>query len=181
MIDRQPVLTGETVQPRPVTAEDWPALFAVASDPELWALHPARDRWREEIYRAQFEEGLASGGMLVILDRSTGAVIGSSRFDNHRPELDRVEIGWTFLARSHWGGATNLEVKRLMIDHALRHVSVVVFRVAETNLRSRRALEKIGAVLSAETDDALVAGRPVRHVVYTLHHVPTEERTRPPE
>ncbi|HEX8388644.1 MAG TPA: GNAT family N-acetyltransferase [Sphingomonas sp.] len=109
---------------------------------------------------------------LVVLDRATGAVIGSSRYDNHRPDLDRVEIGWTLLARSHWGGTVNREVKRLMIGHMLRQVSTVVFRVGEANLRSRRALEKIGAVLTDETEDAVMAGRPVRHLVYAIDRVP---------
>jgi RimJ/RimL family protein N-acetyltransferase len=172
MIDRQPVLTGDLVHLRPLRPDDWDALYAVASDAELWALHPAHDRWREDVFRRFFDEALASGGALVILDRATGAVIGSSRYANHRPDLDRVEIGWTLLARSHWGGTVNREVKRLMIGHMLRQVPTVVFRVGEANLRSRRALEKIGAVLTDETDAADVGGRRVVHVVYAIDRVP---------
>ena len=58
-----------------------------------------------------------------------------------------VEIGWTFLARSHWGGATNREVKRLMLDHAFGFVDTVVFWVGEKNFRSQGAMKKIGGVL----------------------------------
>ena len=65
-MDRQPVLTGERLALRPMEAGDWPALFAVASDPQIWAVHPAHDRWQEPVFRAYFEEGLASGGALAV-------------------------------------------------------------------------------------------------------------------
>jgi RimJ/RimL family protein N-acetyltransferase len=55
-----------------------------------------------------------------------------------------VEIGWTFLARSHWGGKYNGQMKELMLRHAFRFVERVVFLIGEHNLRSQRAVEKIG-------------------------------------
>ena len=55
-----------------------------------------------------------------------------------------IEIGWTFLARSHWGGAHNRELKRLMLAHAFKFVDNVIFFVGANNLRSQRAVEKIG-------------------------------------
>ena len=61
-------------------------------------------------------------------------------------QAGEVEIGWTFLARSHWGGLYNGEMKRLMIRHAFRFVESVVFLIGPQNLRSQRAVEKIGAV-----------------------------------
>ena len=76
-MDRQPVLAGDRLLLRPAHADDWAAVYAVASDPELWAQHPAHDRWQEPVFRAFFDAGLASGGMLVAIDRATGAVIGS--------------------------------------------------------------------------------------------------------
>jgi RimJ/RimL family protein N-acetyltransferase len=57
-----------------------------------------------------------------------------------------VEIGWTFLARSHWGGRYNGEMKTLMLRHAFRFVGTVIFVIGTRNLRSQRAVEKIGAV-----------------------------------
>lgn len=126
------------------------------------------DRYREPVFRAFFDEGLASRGALVIVDRATGRVIGSSRYYAREPGMSGIEIGWTFLARSHWGGATNAEVKQLMIGHALARVPSVEFRVGETNARSRRAMEKIGAVLTDRLEFYQQAGITVRHLIYQI-------------
>lgn len=145
VMDRQPTLVGELVRVRPLRRDDHDALFAVASDPLLWAQHPSKDRAEPEGFRRWFAAALDSGGALTVHDRTTGEVIGSSRYDHLDPGLDRVEIGWTFLARSRWGGAHNRDLKRLMVDHALASVGTVVFRVHEHNLRSQRAVAKLGA------------------------------------
>lgn len=166
--DRQPVLEGERVLLRPSTAEDWDALFAVASDPLVWEVHPAHDRWKEDVFRAYFDGGIASGGALTIIDKGTGAVIGSSRFDNWKAGADEIEIGWTYLARSHWGGAYNAEIKRLMLDHIHRFVKTVVFTVGEGNVRSRRAMEKIGGRLRPGLEHRLMAGEMKPHVIYEI-------------
>lgn len=146
-LDRQPVLEGDLVVIRPLVREDWDALYAVASDPLIWELHPAKDRWQEPVFRKFFDEALACGGGLAIVDKASGAVIGSSRYDAHDPANDEVEIGWTFLARAYWGGTYNREIKRLMLDHIHRFVGTVVFIVGRDNLRSRGAMEKIGGTL----------------------------------
>ena len=65
-MDRQPVLEGERLYLRPLTESDWPALFAVASDRELWSNHPSHDRWLEPVFRAFFDDALAKGGALAI-------------------------------------------------------------------------------------------------------------------
>jgi RimJ/RimL family protein N-acetyltransferase len=166
--DRQPVLEGERVVLRPSTPADWDALHAVASDPLVWAVHPAHDRWQEPVFRAYFDGGIASGGALTILDRASGAVIGSSRFDNWNETADEIEIGWTYLARAYWGGAYNREIKRLMLDHIHRYVGIVVFTVGEGNIRSRRAMEKIGGVLRPETVERMMAGEMKPHVIYEI-------------
>ena len=166
MFDYQPRLTGDLLDLRPATPEDWTALFAVASDPEVWALHPARDRYKEEVFRAFFDDGLASGGMLVARDLASGAVAGSSRFSSLYTEPGEVEIGWTFLGRPWWGGAFNADMKRVMLTHAFRFVDRVILRIGETNLRSRRAAEKIGARLTDRPDPGPPA--PVRSVIYAI-------------
>ena len=150
--DSQPTLSGTLVAVRPLRAADFDGLFAVASDPGIWVQHPVRDRHEESVFRAFFAESLASGGALLVTDAASGAVIGASRYHGHDPERSEVEIGWTFLARSCWGGAYNGELKRLMLAHAFRFVDVVVFLVDDDNLRSRRAVEKVGGVLSPEPE-----------------------------
>jgi N-acetyltransferase len=144
--DLQPILRGELVEMRPMRPDDFDALYAVASDPLVWEQHPAKDRCQEDVFRKVFEEGLVSGGALVAIDIKDGRVIGSSRFHDYNPETREIEVGWSFLARSHWGGAYNGEMKRLMLRHAFQFVDRVMFLVDTGNVRSQRALEKIGAV-----------------------------------
>lgn len=149
--DRQPVLTGELLELRPLRADDFDGLFAVASDPLIWEQHPDRNRYQEATFRAFFEEALASGGALVALDRASGRIIGSSRYHGYDPERSVVEIGWTFLARACWGGRYNGEMKRLMLDHAFRSVDRVIFVIGPDNRRSQRAVERLGAARAGAT------------------------------
>lgn len=150
--DAQPVLEGELVELRPLVPADWAALYAVASDPLIWEQHPVSDRWREPVFRAFFDEALASGGALVARDRVDGKVIGSSRFHGYDRDRGEVEIGWTFLARDRWGGAWNGEMKRLMLDHAFRFADSVLFLIGPDNRRSQRAVEKLGGRLEGRTE-----------------------------
>lgn len=170
--DWQPTLTGSHVVLRPTDADDWAGMFAAAADPAIWAGHPVQNRYQEPVFRAFFDSALASQAALTILDKQTGAIIGSSRYDGFEPELSEVEIGWTFLARSAGGGACNGEVKRLMLDHAFRFVDTVVFWVGETNLRSRRAVEKIGGVPRPDKRDRASGDRIVTHVIYEIRKPP---------
>ena len=144
--DLQPILEGKLVRLRPLRPDDWDDLYAVASDPLIWEQPPIRDRYRREVFEGFFRDALASGGALIAIDAKTGQVIGSSRFHGYDEEQGEIEIGWTFLARSHWGRLYNHEMKQLMLGHAFRFVKSVVFLVGPENLRSQRAVEKIGAV-----------------------------------
>ncbi|MFY8048736.1 MAG: GNAT family N-acetyltransferase [Erythrobacter sp.] len=170
MLDRQRVLEGERLHLRPLVPEDWEALFAAAADPLMWQQHPAHDRWREPVFRAFFDDALANKGALVAIDRGTGAVIGSSRFQGlSEADGGSVEIGWTFLARSHWGGTFNHAVKRLMLAHALASVAEVRFMVGESNTRSRTAMARIGARLTDRREERIMAGGEViPHLTYVV-------------
>jgi N-acetyltransferase len=165
----QPHLVGELLELRPLLADDWEGLFAAATDPMIWELHPAHDRYKEEVFREYFQEALASGGALVALDRKTQKIIGSSRYFWYGPEPSELEIGWTFLARAYWGGNYNGEMKRLMLDYAFTFVDHVIFRVGTTNLRSRKAIEKIGGVLTDRRERITLNGNIVEHVVYQIN------------
>jgi RimJ/RimL family protein N-acetyltransferase len=150
--DRQPTLKGTLVEVRPLRAEDHDALYAVAADPAIWAQHPARDRHEAAVFREFFAESLATGGALLVTDARTRRVIGSSRFHGYSPERSEIEIGWTFLATSCWGGRYNGELKQLMLQHAFQYVDSVVFFVSAENVRSQRAVEKVGGVLEPARD-----------------------------
>lgn len=167
-MDRQPTLEGERLLLRPLAPEDWDALYAVASDPLVWEVHPAHDRWREDVFRAFFDEGLAEGGALLAIRKADGQPVGSSQFRICPIKPDEIEIGWTFLARECWGTGLNPEMKRLMLEDALPHYPRVLFRIGETNVRSRKAIEAIGGRLTDLLEDGDYKGTPVRHVVYEI-------------
>jgi RimJ/RimL family protein N-acetyltransferase len=165
-LNLQPHLCGELLELRPLLPSDWAGLFAAGSDPEIWKLHPDPERWKEPAFRKYFEGGLASKGALVAVDRKTGEIIGSSRYQWNGP--DELEIGWTFLACSRWGGEFNREMKRLMLDHAFQSVPFVAFYIGVSNWRSRKAVEKIGGILTDRLSTRPVGGQPVEHVIYEL-------------
>jgi RimJ/RimL family protein N-acetyltransferase len=169
-MDRQPTLEGERLLLRPLRAEDWSALFAVAADPQIWARHPSHDRWQEPVFRLFFDEALAGGGALAIIDKASGTLIGSSRYGEPEAKLpDSIEIGWSFLDRAYWGGGYNAEFKRLMLAHALAHFGRVTFQVGADNVISRRAMANIGGILVAGPGPVYErCGVMVEHVVFEI-------------
>jgi RimJ/RimL family protein N-acetyltransferase len=152
--DLQPCLKGRLLELRPLNPADFGDLFAVASDPLIWEQHPSKDRYQEEVFKGFFRGALYSGGAFAVIDLRDGRIIGSSRFHGYDEAKSEVEIGWTFLARSHWGGSYNREMKHLMLRHAFQFVNSVIFVVGPQNFRSQKALEKIGAVRAGTKPDS---------------------------
>ena len=168
-MDRQPILETERLVMRPLTEDDREALYEIASDPMVWEQHPIHDRWRREVFDAFFDEGLASGGALAVVDKAKDRIVGSTRYDKYDPEEGGVvEIGWTFLERRCWGKGINREMKRAMLEHAFEHVALVEFRVGDTNYRSRNALEAIGAERTDRYELERYQGKRVVHLVYEI-------------
>ena len=132
-------------------------------------MHPAHDRWPRAVFDPFFSEGLASNGGLVVIDKASDRIIGSSRYDIRVCQAGEVEIGWTYLARKYWGGETNGSMKRLMTAHAFeRGFEAAIFLVGETNLRSRRAMEKIGALLTDRRQEWPMADKIINHLIYRI-------------
>lgn len=165
--DWQPTLRSEHLALTPLREADFEALYAVASDPLLWEQHPEPTRYQRPVFERFFAAALASGGALCIRDAASGTVIGSSRFYLWDPDARSVVIGYTFLARSHWGGTTNRELKRAMLAHAFRWASAVDFHVGPSNLRSQRALERLGMRLH-ERRELLVGDPATTRWVYRI-------------
>jgi RimJ/RimL family protein N-acetyltransferase len=166
--DLQPNLKGKLIELRPLRAEDWDDLFAVASDRLIWEQHPESNRYEKDVFRDFFRHALDSGGAFVVMDKKSQHIIGSTRFYGYDPERSEIEIGWTFLARKYWGGLYNRELKDLMLAHAFKFVRNVVFYVGENNIRSQKATEKIGGIKNGLVEKAY-GGRPpslnVRYVI----------------
>lgn len=148
-INLQPTLSNETLLLRPIDENDFKALYLAASDPAIWAQHPDPTRYQREAFNERFFNGaIASKSAFVLIDRLTEKIIGSSRYYDWRPEERDIGIGYTFLQTAYWGNGTNAALKALMLDYIFKHVDRVWFHVGEQNHRSRRAVEKLGAVLS---------------------------------
>lgn len=161
--DLQPLLQGELLTLRPLRSDDFEALHQAASDLLIWEQHPQSDRYKREVFQKFFDGAIESRGAFAILDREAGVIIGSSRYYNLDSEKRTMTIGYTFLRREYWGGKFNRELKSLMLRHAFQFVDAVTFEIGKNNLRSRKAIERIGAKL---IEQASLDGQ--SHVIYRI-------------
>ena len=165
--DPQPTLVGKGLALRPLRLGDLPGLYDAASDPETWAGHSVKDRFRIEVFEPYFRFLLDSGTTLAILDRRTDRLIGCSRYYVAPDQVGDIAIGFTFLDRAYWGGRTNAELKGLMLGHAFATFKTVWFHIDPTNVRSQKATAKFGAqhAYDAELD---LSGKPARWMCFRL-------------
>lgn len=163
--DPQPVLEGRGLRLRPLSIADRDGLFRAAADPLLWAQHPAKTRHERSVFDPYFDFLLSRGTALVAEDH--GTVIGTSSFYLTPEDPPAASIGFTFLARSHWGGAANREMKGLMLAHLFRHHDSAWLHIAPDNIRSQKATEKLGAIRQADRVLDLGTGAAL-HATYRL-------------
>jgi RimJ/RimL family protein N-acetyltransferase len=166
--DLQPILKGTLVQMRPLVVEDFETLFAVASDPLIWEQHPEPLRYQREVFQKFFDGAMESKGAFAVMDMSSGRMIGSSRYYDYSPAQREVKIGYTFVGREFWGRGYNPEMKKLMLDHAFRHVERVLFEIGESNIRSQTAIRRIGARLVGKADKPGLDGAMLKMVVFEI-------------
>ncbi|MCC7246968.1 MAG: GNAT family N-acetyltransferase [Saprospiraceae bacterium] len=150
MFPPQPVLENEIVRLQPLQADDFEQLYAAASDPLIWEQHPNPDRWKRDVFENYFKGAIESGGAFLMLDAPSGAVIGCTRYYDWDEKGDAVFIGYTFLTRAYWGGPHNRAAKTLLLDYAFQYFNRVLFHVGIQNMRSRKAMEKLGAKVVRE-------------------------------
>jgi RimJ/RimL family protein N-acetyltransferase len=172
----QPTLSSELILLRPLEESDFESLYAIASDPLVWEQHPAKNRSERDVFKKLFQEFIESRGTLLILDRKTNEIIGSSRYYDYRPEEKSVAIGFTMLARKYWGGTYNRVLKSMMLEHAFKSMDRVIFHVGAENIRSQKALHKIGAMEFERSVRVLPDGRQIPQVHYRI--LRTEFRIR---
>ncbi len=150
--DLQPQLMNDIVLLKPLGSEDFENLYSVASDPAIWEQHPNKDRYKREVFETFFKGAMQSGGAFLIYDNQTQQPIGSSRFYEVNAEQKSVSIGYTFFAKDHWGSTYNRAAKTLMLNHAFQFVDTVIFHIGATNIRSQKAIEKLGAKKIGEVE-----------------------------
>lgn len=146
----QPILENESIQLLPLKEDDFEVLYKVASDPLIWEQHPNKDRYKREVFQIFFEGAMASRGAFLILDKIKNEVIGSTRFYDWNESDKSILIGYTFYGRNYWGSTYNPQVKKLMLDYAFQFVAKVYFHIGALNIRSQKAIERLGAVKSRE-------------------------------
>lgn len=166
--DFQPTLEGALIEMRPAIEADFEPLYAIASDPLIWAVHPVSERAQRPVFRDYFDDALSDKGGLVAVKQANGTIAGFSRYSQRFVGPDEIEIGWTFLGRDYWGGAYNGEMKQLMLAHALASFPRVIFRIGDENLRSQRAIEKIGGARIEWHEESVVFDRKVIHIAYEI-------------
>jgi N-acetyltransferase len=170
--DLQPAHLGnEVVKLAPLRADDFERLYAIAADPLLWEQHPNPERYQRPAFENYFEGAMASKGAFLVTDAVMGAVVGCSRYYDYDADRSRIIIGYTFIARSHWGTATNRALKKLMLDHAFAHVDQVHFQVGALNIRSQKAMAKLGANVIDEEIVAYYGEAPKRNFLYEIRKV----------
>ena len=164
----QPELENELIKIRPLKEEDFEILFKVASDPLLWEQHPNKDRYKRNVFENFFKGAIESGGAFIVFDAKTNQAIGSSRFYGYVSRKKSVSVGYTFLSRSHWGSTYNRALKKLMLDHAFMSVDTVFFHIGADNIRSQKAILKLGALKIDEADIKYYGEEVYKNFIYSM-------------
>jgi RimJ/RimL family protein N-acetyltransferase len=141
----QPILENELVKLVPLKEEDFEILYQAASDPLIWEQHPENNRFHRNVFEKFFKGAIDSKGAFLVIDNKNGEAIGSSRFYDCDENNKSIAIGFTFLTRKYWGTAYNRAMKNLMLDHAFKFVKTVIFHIGEYNIRSQKAILKLGS------------------------------------
>lgn len=164
----QPTLENNQVILAPLQEDDFEALYAVAANPDVWAQHPSRDRYKREVFQNFFDGALKSGGAYKIIDKASGKIAGSTRFYDYDAANDTILIGYTFYGTAYWGKGFNPGVKALMLDYIFQFVSQVYFNIGAGNIRSQIAIGRLGAEKITEQEIAYFGEASNKNFVYRI-------------
>ncbi len=167
--DFQAILENEIVKLRPLQTNDFELLYAVASNPEIWEQHPNKERYKREVFMNFFEGAVASKGAFVIYNAQTNQPIGSTRFYDFDIQKSAIFIGYTFLAKDHWGSVFNQAAKKLLINHAFKYVDNVIFHIGSENIRSQMAIIKLGAIKIGQEEIAYYGEPEKLNFIYQIN------------
>ena len=167
-MDFKPTLQNDLVLLRPLQDGDFESLFAISSDPLLWEQHPAKERATLEGFTAWFKDAMGTDKAFLIQDKATGRTVGTSRYNLVKEDESAIEIGWTFIGREFWGGKYNQASKKLMLDYAFTYFDRVLFFVDVNNLRSQKAVEKIGGKRISELNGLNLEYKPTAGAVFCI-------------
>lgn len=163
MTDIQPILVGRDYRIRPLREEDRDRLYLAARDPLIWEQHPSKSRHQRNVFDEHFTALVAAGGTMAFEVRSSGRLVGCSRFYKSPNAPDEWSIGFTFIERSLWGGAANFALKTLMLDHLFESEDRVWFHIDRENIRSQKGTMKLGAIPAGECRANLLETGQMQH------------------
>jgi len=144
--DLQPThLQNQWMQLVPLQETDFDVLFSVAADPLIWEQHPNTLRYQKTVFQNFFEGAIQSKGAFFIREVTTNEPIGSTRFYDYNEIEKSILIGYTFIGRKFWGKGYNNALKKLMMEYAFQFIDTIYFHIGASNIRSQKAIEKIGA------------------------------------
>jgi RimJ/RimL family protein N-acetyltransferase len=143
-------LAGQHVRLEPLGREHVAGLRAAAADGELWKLWYTSVPTPEQVVdyvESALAQRAAGTAMPFVVKDAGGEIVGSTRYGNIECAHRRVEIGWTWYVARVQRTALNTEAKRLLLGHAFETLGAIAveFRTHWFNLRSRRAIERLGA------------------------------------
>ena len=164
----QPTLENENIQLIPLQASDFERLFSVAADPEVWSMHPNKERYKRDVFQNFFKGAVESKGAFLIIDKNSNEVLGSTRFYDYKDEEKSIFIGYTFYGTKSWGKNVNASVKKMMLDYIFQFVAKVIFHVGKDNIRSVKAMNKLGAENLGEEEVAYFGEASKMNVVFQI-------------
>ena len=163
-------LENEILRLLPLKLIHFEELYTIASDKEIWEQHPQNDRWKREVFEIYFNSAIESNSAFLIVTQSNKQIIGCTRYYEFNEIEKSIAIGYTFLAKKFWGGFNNSSLKKLMINYAFGFVNKIYFHVGSQNIRSQKAIEKLGALL-IKTEVTPLLGKPDKiNLIYCLNN-----------
>lgn len=150
------VLEGAHVRLEPLARGHADDLAEAARDPLIWRWLPVQIASRQDL-ETWIDEALVASAAGVehafaVVDRQTGRAVGSTRYMDITPSHRGAEVGWTWYARSAWGGIVNPESKLLLLSHAFEEWGAIrlYFKTDSLNERSRAAIARLGAIYEGD-------------------------------
>ena len=147
------ILKSNKITLLPLEKEHLDDLFVASSNKEIWALTSV-DYSVKDVFYPNFNKALTDrdNGIaypFIIVHNESDTIIGTTRLLEIHPNDRKIEIGVTWIGKEFWGTTINLECKLLLLEYCFETLKAnrVQFRAKDNNLRSRRAIEKIGGIL----------------------------------
>ena len=148
------ILENEIVKLRQTKKEDFDKLFKLGGKKEIWEQHSNKDRYKKSVFLKYFNQGIKNKfGSLTIISKDDGKIVGWTRLYDFDETVPTIKIGYTFLGKSYWGLDINYNSKKLILNYLFGFLDLVCFDIFEKNIRSQKAVQKLGGVFNEKKKD----------------------------